>query len=349
MKKIVSLYLLFAILINQANAQDIDFKAWLQPSSAQSIFQQEGYYVWCGSVTKGNDNAYYLFYSRWPKKAGFKGWVTHSEVAVARSKSPTGPFKFVKVALGKRDKQYWDADVTHNPTVHHFNGRYYLYYMGNYGNGEFWNNRNHQRIGVAVAKHPLGPWVRMNEPVIDVDSANNDSHDYLMTSNPAICKTNDGRYVMVYKSVSKGPMPFGGMVYHKVAFANGPTGPFIKTTNPVFQKDTVRFAAEDPYIWRQHNKYWALVKDFKGSFTGQNLSLALFESKDAISWQVAKHPLASTMNIQFTDTTWKATKVERPQLLVENGIPKVLYVAVMMENEETFNIAIPLKVPGSKK
>ncbi len=346
------LHLIFfvcCLLLNQARAQDIDFQSLLKPASKQGIFQQAGYHVWCGTVTKGADKKYYLFYSRWPEKAGHLGWVTHSEVAVASSKSATGPFKFVKVVLAKRDKQHWDADVTHNPTVHCFNGKYYLYYMGNYGNGEFWNNRNHQRIGMAVAKHPLGPWQRMNQPLIDVDTTHKDSYDFLMTSNPAVCKTAEGCYAMVYKSVSNGPMPFGGKVYHKVAFADKPTGPFIKKREPIFQKDTVRFAAEDPYIWYQGTKYWALVKDFKGSFTKQGLSLALFESKDAINWQVAKYPLASTTRIQFTDTVWNAVKVERPQLLIEKGVPKVLYVAVMMEHEESFNIAIPLKAPTSKK
>ena len=48
--------------------------------------------------------------------------------------------------------------ITHNPTVIRARGKYYLYYMGNTGDGSFWSHRNNQRIGVAVADKPEGPW-----------------------------------------------------------------------------------------------------------------------------------------------------------------------------------------------
>jgi len=79
-----------------------------------------------------------------------------SEVAVVVANEPNRPFKQVKVVLPTRKKKYWDADVTHNRRVYNFGKKYYLYYMGNYGIGEWWNHRNHQRIGVAVARNPLG-------------------------------------------------------------------------------------------------------------------------------------------------------------------------------------------------
>ena len=52
--------------------------------------------------------------------------------------------------------EYWDGMCTHNPTVHKFNGKYYLYYMGNRGDDVLvstpekekinWVHRNNQRI-----------------------------------------------------------------------------------------------------------------------------------------------------------------------------------------------------------
>ena len=39
-------------------------------------FQMEGYWVWCGSVIKGDDGLFHLFGSRWPKELPFHpGWM----------------------------------------------------------------------------------------------------------------------------------------------------------------------------------------------------------------------------------------------------------------------------------
>ena len=248
-------------------------------------------------MTKGDNGRYYLFYSRWPLAKGFDGWVTDSEVAVAVSGDPLGPYQPLKVVLAARTGDFWDRDVTHNPTVHKFGGRYYLYYMGNYGNGEFWNHRNHQRIGVAVADTPEGPWQRADQPLIDVTPG---SYDHLMTSNPAVCPRPDGTYLMVYKGVGEGKLPFGGTVAHGVAIATGPTGPFTKQPTPMFQKEGVKFPAEDPFIWAQNGRLYALVKDMKGVFTNAGTSLALFESPDGLSWQPALNTWQGTISAPET-------------------------------------------------
>ena len=319
--------------------QELDFPKLIEPVQLKSKFTDKGYQVWCGSMIKGKDNKYYLFYSRWPESEPFKNWVINSEVAIAVADSATGPYHFVKVALPKRDKKYWDADCTHNPTIHMFNGKYYLYYMGNFGNGEFWNHRNHQRIGVAVASDLLGTWKRKDKPVIDVSKK---GYDSLLVSNPSICEGPDHRFVMVYKCVSNGPMPFGGTVYHMVAFSDRPDGDFVKQPTPIFYKAGVKFAAEDPFIWYQNGKYWALLKDFKGTFTGKGPSIALFESNDAINWNISKHALAFKLEIPWVTGTEKVDRLERPQLYFENNVPKVLFAAVSVNNK-TFNVAIPLR------
>lgn len=325
-------------------SQEINFNKWIQKVPPVSRFTDPGYQVWCGSMIKGEDNKFYLFYSRWPDSLKHTNWVTHSEVALAVSEQPLGPYKFLKVVLPKRDKKYWDADVTHNPTIHKFGDKYYLYYMGNYGNGEFWDNRNHQRIGVAVAKSILGPWKRAKKPLIDVSAG----YDSLMVSNPAISEGLEKGYVMVYKSVGYGPAPFGGKVNHRVAFSLKPDRGFVKQPKAIFLKDTVKFPAEDPFIWVQNGKYWALVKDFQGSFTGKGLSIALFESANAIDWLPAKNALASRIEIPWESGTEQLLKLERPQIYFEQGLPKVLFAAVMDKNNKTYVIAIPLDSGNNK-
>ena len=130
MKYVRRILVIFALLTagQWAKAQ-VDFTTALQPIPRVSKFTDPGYLVWCGSLIRGDDGKYYLFYSRWPSIEGFKGWVTHCEIALAVSDHLTGPFKPLKVILPPREKGYWDSDVTHNPNIQKFDGKYYLYYL----------------------------------------------------------------------------------------------------------------------------------------------------------------------------------------------------------------------------
>ena len=45
----------------------------------QWVFKSETYSIWGGSLVKGEDGKYHMFYSRWPKAPGWV-WVSHSEI-----------------------------------------------------------------------------------------------------------------------------------------------------------------------------------------------------------------------------------------------------------------------------
>lgn len=328
-----------------ANAQNkkgesLDFTRLLLPAARSAVFQEAGFFVWCGTMVKGDDGTCHLFYSRWPKAKGFNAWVTDSEVAHAVADNPLGPYKFQNVALPKRDKKFWDADVTHNPTVMKFGKQYYLYYMGNYGDGTFWNHRNHQRIGVAVADDVNGAWTRFEKPVINVTP---NAWDHLMTSNPSVTKSRDGNYLMVYKGVADGALPKGGKVSHGVAVSKTPTGPFVKQPKTVFDAEGSAFAAEDPFVWTQAGMYYAIVKDMNGAFTNAGPSLALFQSANGLDWHTAQQPLVSGLSVKWADgTAQKVQRLERPQLWLNGGKPSVLFVAVKESDSTTYNLAISL-------
>jgi len=329
----------------------LNFQSMLQPVPASGKFIDDNLFIWGGSLVRSPiDEKYHLFYSRWPRELGMAAWVTHSEIAHAVSDFPFGPFTFQNVALPVRGREYWDGLVTHNPTVHFFDGKFYLYYMGNTGDGKAtspelnWTHRNNQRIGVAVAEDPNGPWKRYDKPLIDV-SADSTSHDAQMTSNPSVTRMPDGQFLMVYKAVGKkNPQPFGGPVVHLTAISSNPIGPFVKQNKPVFTADNLNFPAEDPYVWYQDNCYYAIVKDMQGAFTKAGKSLALFYSKDGLDWKLSKYPLVSSLKITWANgTEQKVQALERPQLLIENGIPVALLAAVNLTQDHSFNVQIPLK------
>jgi len=335
-----------------------DLKIQLGKVSSESVFVNDSLSIWGGSLIKGDDGLYHMFYSRWPKKLGWE-WVTYSEIAHATSKSPLGPFTHKDVALPMRDHSKWDGTTTHNPSIHKFDGKYYLYYMGNTGDLKTpsvpgkpklnWMHRNNQRIGVAIADNPYGPWKRFNKPVLDI-SPNQDAHDALMTSNPSVCKMPDGKILMVYKAVGKKrKLPAGGPVVHLVAIAESPTGPFKKYPDPVFTIQGEDFPAEDPYIWYQDGKYRAIVKRMASNDGKREKSLIHYDSEDGINWKEAKYFQVSDKTITWEDgSKTKFEHLERPQLFFEDGKAKVLLCAAdsldVNNILHSFNIQIPIEI-----
>ena len=334
---------------------DLDFSRWLQPVPAGAVFEDPAWCIWCGSAVRGDDGKHHLFYSRWPSRLGHKAWVTHSEVARAVADSPTGPYRHVEVVLPARGEKFWDGSCTHNPTIVRVGKKFCLYYMGNYGDGVVqqplnWTHRNHQRIGVAIADSTAGPWTRFDQPVVDI-SADHAAPDALMTSNPAVCVRPDGGLLMVYKAVAtKGKAPFGGPVVHLVATADQPEGPWKKNLTPIFTKPGEHFAAEDPFIWHDGERYRGIVKDNNGIFTGKGYSLAHWESRDGFGWRPAKHVFVTTPEITWIDgAKKKLNALERPQLIFDAaGVPCTLLCAgaYASDRPRSFNVAIPLRRPS---
>lgn len=73
-------------------------------------------------------------------------------------------------------------------------GLFYLFFSRwpeELGHFAWWEYRNNQRVGVAVADHPAGPWTRFNKPLIDVTRH---SFDHLATSNPTVCVGPEGNF-----------------------------------------------------------------------------------------------------------------------------------------------------------
>ncbi|MEM9235612.1 MAG: glycoside hydrolase family protein [Verrucomicrobiota bacterium] len=342
-------------------ASDMKIEFGEVPMSAK--FVSEEWSIWGGSLVKGEDGLYHMFYSRWPKKLGWS-WVTDSEVARAVSKSPFGPFEHQEVVLPRRGKKFWDGWCTHNPTVHKFDGKYYLYHMGNTGGGEIighpgkhiinWEHRNNQRIGVASADSPAGPWKRFDKPLIDV-SETDLINDSLVTSNPSVCARPDGGFLFVYKGVGQEfPLPQGGPVVHCVATSESPTGPVKKHDRKIFVVPGERFPAEDPYIWQQDGKYRAIVKRIQTPGDGRRIfSLVHYDSIDGYDWKKGKYFEVSNREITWEDgTVQKLVHLERPQVFIEDGVPVALLCAADTTDENnvrhSFNVQIPLKITIEK-
>lgn len=346
------------MLIKSSTATEtpLDFTSLIQPVPLGARLEDPEYYIWCSSMVRDEEGVCHLYYSRWPRELGHYAWVTHSEIAYAVADDPIGPYRHVEVVLPSRGNDHWDGICTHNPTIHYFDGKYYLYYMGLRASDEFrtdismedpawWTYRNSQRIGVAVADHPSGPWNRLDKPCIDV-SSDPTAPDSLLVSNPAITQMPDGNYLMIYKAVGRELCPpFGGPVVHLAAVGKSPTGPFEKRMQPIFTAKGDDFPAEDPYIWfhEPHDCYYAIVKDMNGSFTGCGRSLALFYSRDSHLWEPAPNVLVSDLQLRWANgRVERMANLERPQLWLQKNSPKVLFLAAAYDLNHSFNVHLPL-------
>ncbi len=324
----------------------MDFSKRLGKYKRSAAFSLDGYYVWCGTMTRGDDGLYYMYFSFWDKKLGFDAWVTHSKIGYAVASDPFGEMEYCGIALDGRGFG-WDADCVHNPSVIKHNGKYYLYYMGNYGNGEFWDHRNHQRVGVAVADSPKGPFSRLDTPVIDVSAV---GHDSLMTSNPSVTEGPDGRFYMIYKAVeNNGKLPRGGAVVCGIAVADKPEGPFTKHPEPIMVNPENEWSVEDAFIWYEGDRFYSLAKDFQGYFTKMGKKhVALFESRDALDWRLSDNPIGYLRGLEAEDGEHIAlSNMERPQIYIEDGKPIALLCACMLEEDygelrHSFNVRLPI-------
>lgn len=315
------------------------------PHDPASRFVMPGFHTWCASMARSADGTCHLYASAWPAETGFDGWVTHSKIVHAISDHPLGPFEYRGVVLGRQEADVWDRDVAHNPTILQANGKWFLYYMGNFGNGEFWSHRNNQRVGVAVAERPEGPFIRSAQPLLPPGKEG--AWDDLLTTNPSCTETADGRFLLIYKAVKRsGASPKFGPVQHGAAFAASPLGPFVRHPDPIFPHRDVAFAAEDPFVWCQQGKLFCMVKDMGRHFSGHERALVLFSSDDGIHWALEKDPVVVTRTINQTDGLHaEYDRLERPQLFFENGRPTVLHLAVKPapDSDESYSIHLPVQ------
>ena len=349
---LLALALPFLVLMASASGEPLDLGARIRPVPAEARFALPGYHVWCGAPVMTEDGRVHLYYSRWESKHGFApAWALHSEVAYAVAESWGQPFRHVNVALPARGPSFWDGSVTHNPNVFRANGRFYLYYNGNVGDGVYATHRNHQRIGLAVAERPEGPWRRLDHPIVDISQDPKD-FDSLCVTNPAACLRPDGSVLLIYKAVEAVPGKLmGGKVRYGAALAKTPEAPYVKTPGRIFESSRPESAkhwmlAEDPYVWfgARQGRYFAVARDVVGDFTGAVGGIALFESLDGLEWKPAERSKVLGASFFWADGRESGFRIERPALLFRGDEPVALFGAAdgYGKAPESSNVQIPI-------
>lgn len=263
------------------------------PANKNAGFRMDGYYIWCGSLIKGPDQKYYLFAARWPEETTFpEGYMTHSEIVLATSTSLNEPFQFEKVVISRRDGDYWDAGMAHNPFVVQIGDEYVMFYIGTQ-NGSYEN----RAIGYATASSLDGEWTRSDKPLQLPANANN----------PSVLLDSDGSILLYYRD---------GQLKVSVARASHYTGPYKILKYDLFPKGYI----EDIFVFRLNDRYEMFAEDAGAAYTGLYKGGVHFVSQDGIHWQPDAQPSAYDFNIQYTDgTSLTLQRRERPQVYIEKN------------------------------
>lgn len=342
-----SLIIALTLLLTFPTIAADTYKPKLKPYTPQNHFTSKQYFNWGGSIVKGVDNQYYLFYSRWPRKNSFYAWLTHSQIAVATSKNPHGPWTYKYTALQGRRGNNWDAITAHNPKIKKFGNKYYLYYISTnispnlteqqlidtakvgYSHKNWPSLRNNQRTGVAIADKITGPWKRLDKPII-----NPSPPLHTLTVNPAITQKPDGNYLLMIKA-DKEPKK-GSRRIQAIATSKTPVGPFKIHPKPAIRD----FDTEDASIWFDKSKkqYYAIYH--------AHTHFGMITSADGLTWKKAKQNLFSPKSFTAkAGKPFKAQRMERPSVYTnDQGIPQV-FISSYRKGNDTGIFTIPMKQP----
>ena len=306
----------------------------------ESSTNPPGYYYWDGTIIPAPDGTYHLFASRWAGSQGFNpGWQGSDPIHAAGGKSARGPFT---------DKGYAYSNSSFGSDPHHghntqvvtlLNGTYALIVSevvpftiftassldgpwtpcsGSPGSGlsvpsAFGGNTNFAS-NVSLVVRPDGNFEITQR------------HGLLALSSSGICGPYKAQQpTTTYPSNEAIPSQYSASIFPNRTKHSDPMGPStVESTYTV---------AEDPVIWFSGGQYHVLY-DYPGDRVGYHLT-----SSDGIhNWTdqgLAYDPRYAQQIFSYTDGTvdhWY--KMERPSVLVENGLITHVTFAVADVNKD---------------
>jgi hypothetical protein len=271
------------MLYYYVDSRIVDFSAIIDEADKADIVDDSGFYVWGNAVIKHSDGLYYSFINKWDDTDGFDGWVHYNRIYVSNGSSdPKGVFTGYTELTALRG-QAWCADMVTNQKVIRHNGTYYMFFVGtNYSSATYpvidSDARANQRIGLATATHPQGPWaLEATNPILEPRAG---EWDATIVNNPSVWMDTNGKWRMAYKSdyfSDLGNLRVGVATSDDLITWGG------RTDEPNFN---LSGQAEDPDVWREGQNWYAVAKAFDNSIVdfGDGLFLT---SKDGINFAVS--------------------------------------------------------------
>ena len=321
------------------NTDQSDFCRRLEPVGR--ILEDPDYNVWGCSPILGPEGEIHVFYSKWPNAAQHQGWLTCCEIGHAVAEQLEGPYMVLESTIKGRGGDWWDAMTNHNPTIHKVGNQYALFYMGTQ-DGTLYT----KRVGVALADSLDGPWQRSEKPLL-LPSSNAEDWDSMCTTNPSLMQHPNGQFWLYYKSWNKndwdddlrqGIRPATSDVgirtnrQYGLAIADTIAGPYRKVDdNPIIDLSVFggNKQCEDGYVFQDTDgSFKMLMRDM--GFYNHEYGL-MYASSDGIHWGEPKIAYLDSHAYFDEPRTGieREGRLERPQLLWQNGKPIALYCALV--------------------
>lgn len=288
--------------------------------------EEPGFTIWGTSPVMGNDGKVHLFVARWPCELKVDpGWRSHSEIAHYVGDGPEGPFVFSDIAISGTGSESWDKYGAHNPTIHMVGGKFILIYIAN-NNFRQPPHPSNQKIGMAIADSPYGPWSKVGNDGLLLSPPQNEKYWNFNSNNgvnnPALLKHPDGGFFLYFKSEES---KMG------LAIAENIEGPYVQLPFPVTSNS---MSIEDGYAFIYKGKIALITTDNHGIIEeGGGL---LWTSKDGIHFDTLEQGFNhindytdidfSKVAVHYGPGKGKYAKFERPQMLLINGEPSYMYL-----------------------
>ncbi|WP_339756041.1 glycoside hydrolase family protein [Algoriphagus aquimarinus] len=317
------IFVLFAFSSGRLFAQNKQFAdSWEYMGIA---VEEPGFTIWGTSPVMDDEGNVHLFVARWPGDKVNPDWRSASEIAHYVGSNPEGPFSFSDVAVAGTGLDTWDKYGAHNPTISRVEDKYVLLYIAN-DNPSQPPHPSNQKIGMAIADSPYGPWNKVNKDGLILDTPKNPAYWNYEASNgvnnPALLKHPDGEYFIYFKS-EKSRMG--------LAIAENLEGPYVQMPFPVTSNDQ---NIEDGYAFMYEGKFALLTTDNHGIIeAGGGL---LWTSEDGITFDTYEkgfHRINAYLDfdqenvaIYYGPMNATYSKFERPQLLLVDGEVNYMYV-----------------------
>ena len=288
-----------------------------------------GAWTWGGSPILDDSGNWHLLFSAMVNGCGLLHYQSNSVVKHAVAKSLQGPWSVTGTALSPRPGE-WDSGGIHGPSVRRdpISRDFLLFYEATHRSSPPLDcianaslppvDVSHtRRIGVARAASPVGPWERLDEPILSPRGAAGawDSND---VSNAAPLLLPNGTALLGYRAGGDGVALGGGI---GVAAAASWRGPYRRLGA---SDRRMQFAAEDGAMWADsRGGVHMLVHRFaaaNGSTSGTAVGGHGWSADGGLTWRYAaqQEPPTYTSSVTWRNGT-RATlyRRERPKPVLD--------------------------------
>eukprot|EP01064_Diplonema_japonicum_P007509 TRINITY_DN15134_c0_g1_i1.p1 TRINITY_DN15134_c0_g1~~TRINITY_DN15134_c0_g1_i1.p1 ORF type:complete len:386 (+),score=80.96 TRINITY_DN15134_c0_g1_i1:34-1191(+) len=320
--------------------------------------------TWGGSIHKDPvSGKWYMFASEFINNCGLQNWSPNSRVirTVSTTDSPLGPYTFDTVIL---------PTFHHNPMVRRTsNGSYVMFVIGrdcnqtvncNHGPqpssssspcpvpGDTAPGNMESGISAYFAQSLTSQWASLGEVLGSNVKSNWDAD----TTNPGPYVHANGSVLLMYRGC--GDDCTGG---EQIGLATAPTfTSSVYTRLNKAQSLCKTCLNEDPFVYQdKRGNYHSLMHnlgnnggfacyEINGAYHGCDVGTHAF-SPDGISWTFSKTiPYNTTVNWD-DGTSVVLNRRERPQLVVENGVPLYLSNGIEFHNDggSSHTLVVPIK------